>query len=495
MRKLIFSKATSYILWMGESSSNLGAVDVLQFCHPLSVLRKCHPKREMVTLNRKEQTRLMVFNQVEGGPSRGRMTGGEASGVLGLSLRQVRRLLAAYRKEGAAALAHGNRGRRPHNVIGREVRNQVEVLGSSKYAGCNIQHFTELLGEREGIRLSRSSVRRIMMGAGLRGPRKRRAPKHHSRRERYPQEGMLLQTDGSEHDWLEGRGPRLTLVAAIDDATGKVPYALFREQEDSHGYFILFREIVTRCGIPMAVYRDRHSIFEAPKGVPESLEEQLRGQKKPTQFGRLMEELDITSIASNSPQGRGRIERLWGTFQDRLRSELRLAGARTIAEANRVVADFLPRYNRRFAVAPAEPGSAYRKPDKDFSPDTVFCFKYERSVGADNVVRFGEHRLQIVPSNGRPSYTHARVEVQERLDGSLAVYYNGQCLATKAAPPEAPILRARKMRRVTSIPSPPNRTAVTAPLTPTPRAQPSPHSKPAPDHPWRGKFRVHIDWG
>jgi hypothetical protein len=305
---------------------------------------------------------------------------------------------------------------------------------------------------------------------------------------------MLLQTDGSDHDWLEGRGPRLTLVAAIDDATGKVPHGVFREQEDSQGYFLLFREIVTLCGIPMAVYRDRHSIFEVAKGTTESIEEQLEGRKQPTQFGRLMEELGITPITSHSPQGRGRIERLWGTFQDRLRSELRLAGASTIAEANRVVVDFLPRYNRRFAVDPAEAGSAYRRPVTDFSPDTTFCFKYERTVGADNVVRFGESRLQITPSNGRPSYAHARVEVHERLDGSLAIYHNSQCLATTAAPPEAPTLRARKLRRVMS---PPTSTgiAATPPAGLPPEAPPSPNRKPGPDHPWRGKFRVHIDRG
>lgn len=442
-----------------------------------------------LVLSKREQNRLMVLNQVE----KGVVVAREGAVLMGLSVRQTRRLLAAYRKEGARALAHGNRGRVPYNAIDVGVKSRVEVLGRSKYAGCNVQHFTELLSEREEISLSRSSVRRIMMGVGLRGPRKRRAPKHRSRRERYPQEGMLLQTDGSDHDWLEGRGPRLTLVAAIDDATGKVPHGVFRQEEDSQGYFMLFREIVARCGIPMAVYRDRHSIFEVAKRVGESIEEQLEGRKQPTQFGRLMEELGITPIPSHSPQGRGRIERLWGTFQDRLRSELRLAGATTIAEANRVVVDFLPRYNRRFAVDPAESGSAYRQPGTDFSPDTTFCFKYERTVGTDNVVRFGGSRLQIMPSE-RLSYARARVEVHERLDGSLAVYHNGQCLATKTAPLEAPVLRARKFSRV-MLPPPSGGTGVTAPVTLTPKVLPPPQRKPAPDHPWRGKFRVHIDRG
>ncbi len=147
-----------------------------------------------------------------------------------------------------------------------------------------------------------------------------------------------------------------------------------------------------------------------------------------------MEELDTTSISSHSPQARGRIERLWGTFQDRLVSELRLTGASTVEETNHVLRDFLPRYTQRFAVPAAQPGPAYRQTDKGFLLDQACCFKYLRPVGPDNVVRFGKHRLQILLANGRSSYACARVEVHERLDGSIAVYYQGQCLATKPAP-------------------------------------------------------------
>ncbi|MDP2743801.1 MAG: ISNCY family transposase [Dehalococcoidia bacterium] len=438
-----------------------------------------------------EQRRLMVLNRVE----RGGVVGRQAAEMLGISLRHLRRLMAAYRKEGAKALAHGNRGRNPRHTLAARVKEAVVNLWRSKYTGFNTQHFTELLEEREGIKLSRSSVRRLLLGVGIRSPRKRRAPKHRSRRERYPQKGMLLQIDASEHDWLEGRGPRLTLAGAIDDATGEAPCALFREQEDSQGYFLLFREIVGRYGIPMAVYRDRHSIFESPRGAPESLEEQLEGRKRPTQFGRLMEELGITSIPSNSPQGRGRIERLWGTFQDRLRSELRLVGAKTLEEANRVLLDFLPRYNRKFAVAPAEPGSAYRQPGEDFDADRVFCFKYYRTVGLDNVVRFGEHRLQIMPSNGRLSYARARVEVHERMDGSLAVYHEEHCLATSQAPPEAPVLRlTRKIGNQTTATGAPRPPVQVAPA-PAARSPSTTGRRPAPDHPWRHRLTTFVDRG
>ena len=429
----------------------------------------------------------MVLNRVE----TGEMAGKGAAEVLGFSLRHVRRILAAYRKEGAVALAHGNRERKPSNALDGNLRRQVVELAQSSYAGCNNQHFTELLAEREGIVLSRSSVRRILLDVGIRSPRKRRPPRHRSRRQRYPQEGMLLQADGSHHDWLGGRGPWLTLIGAVDDATGKVPYALFRNQEDAQGYFLLLCQIVDSYGIPMALYRDRHGIFERSRGEPESLEEQLEGERKPTQFGRLLEELGITSIPSYSPEARGRIERLWGTFQDRLVSELRLAGASTLEEANQVLWGFLPRYNRRFAVPAAQLGSAYRQPGEGFIPDEVFCFKYYRTVGTDNVVRFGEHRLQILPTNGRLSYARARVEVHEKMDGSLAVYYQGHCLVSKPAPPEAPVLRVRNMDRVVPNATDSDGSAVSVKTAKNPYRS----SKPGPDHPWRRPFRLHIDRG
>jgi len=428
-----------------------------------------------------------VLNQVEAG----RMRGWEAAEVLTLSMRHVRRLLAAYRKEGAQALAHGNRGRTPHNAVDERLKERVVELARSTYAGCNNQHFTELLAEREGIVLSRSSVRLILLGAGIRSPRKRRAAKHRSRRERYPREGMLLQIDGSRDDWLEGRGSYLTLVGAIDDATGKVPYGLFRGQEDAQGYILLLRQIVESHGIPQALYHDGHGIFERAQKEPESLEEQLMGKREPTQFGRIMEELGIISITSRSPQAKGRIERLWGTFQDRLKSELRIASAKTTQEANRVLWDFLPRFNQRFAVPAKEAGSAYRKPPEGFNPDEVFCFKYQRTVGRDNVVRFGEHRIQIIPTNGRLSYAKAKVEVQERIDGSLVVYYKGQCLATTPAPPEAPLLRARNIKRAMPGGSESAEAKfVTATKKPS---QPKAPWKPGPDHPWRRTFKMYID--
>jgi transposase len=286
-----------------------------------------------VTLNSKEQHRLAVLNRVIGG----QMTAMEAARLLDLSERQTRRLLAAYRREGAAALAHGNRGRTPANALSEELRQQVVTLAKGTYAGINHQHLSELLAEREAIAISRPSLRRILLAAGLPSHRKRRPPKHRRRRERYPQEGMLLQLDASRHRWLGEDGPWLSLLAAIDDATGKVVGALFRQQEDAQGYFLLLQAIVKNYGRPLAVYHDAHGIFTRNDHQPLNLREQLAGTKEPTQFGRLLAELGIASITAHSPQAKGRVERLFGTFQERLVVELCLAGAKSAEEANRVL--------------------------------------------------------------------------------------------------------------------------------------------------------------
>jgi len=425
--------------------------------------------KERLTLNRKEQNRLIVLNQVEAK----QLGMDQAATVLKISERQAWRLLAAYRREGAGGLAHGNRERKPVNALAERLRQQVIELAGSKYKGFNHTHLTEKLTECEDLHLSRSSVRSLLLQNGIPSPRKRRSPKHRSRRERYPQEGMLLQTDGSEHDWLEGRGPRFCLIGAIDDATGKAPYALFQEQEDTQGYMLMLQKIVLNQGIPLALYHDRHSIFDISEDKLPSIEEQLAGKEPLTQLGRLLKELEIESISAHSPQAKGRVERLWGTFQDRLCSELRLAGARTMEQANLVLARFLPEFNRKFAVAPQEPGSAYRSVPANFKPQEFFCFKYDRTVANDNVVRYEGHRLQVLASNYRISYSSCKVKVHLGLDGSLAVYYQGHCLETRPLPVEATALRKLDLQPTMIDIMPSQTTMMRLPV------------KPSPNHPWR----------
>lgn len=442
-----------------------------------------------ITLNSREQKRLLVLNAVVAGQS----TVAEAAASLGLSNRQVRRVLAAYREEGAAALAHKNRGRPPARATSQEVRQQVITLAQTTYHRCNQQHLRDLLAEREGITLSRATVHRLLAGAGLLVPPARRPPQHRRRRERRGQAGQLVQIDASPHAWLEDRGPRLALLAAVDDATGQLEAAVFRLQEDAHGYFLLLWQLVERRGRPLALYHDRHSVFVQTPAAGATRGAELAGDPRPpTQFGRALGELGIASIAAHSPQAKGRVERLFGTLQDRLVVELRLAGVDSLAGANAFLPGYLPRFNAQFAVPAAVVGSTYRPLEAAQTLAAICCFKYVRVVAADNTVTLGPTRLQLQPGPQRRSYAQATVEVHEQVDGRLVVVYAGQVLATQPAPAEAPLLRARHARRVLASPPAPSAQpaehdgrAGGGPVVPQEPARPPPARPPAGSHPWR----------
>lgn len=442
---------------------------------------------ETVTLNSKEQKRLLVLNRI----NEGKLSGEEGAELLDRSVRHVRRMLAAFREHGASALAHGNRGRPSSHRIEKGQRSRIVSLARSRYAGVNQQHFTELLAEREQLVVSRSTVRRVLKAAGIGSPRQHRRRRHHRlRRQRYPQEGMLVQIDGSRHDWFEGRGSKMTLLTAIDDATGKILGAVFRDQEDSQGYFLLLRQLVEGYGRPLAIYRDRHSIFQDNRKKL-TLEEQLQGRPESTQLGRLLDELQIRSIQAWSPQAKGRVERLFGTLQDRLVTELRLNAVSTSEQAQQALADFLPRFNRRFAVQAPQSGTAWRKLPRCMDLDSLFCFKFHRQVSADNCVRLGEARIQIEPDSHRRSYARARVQVHIRMDGQVDVFHNHRCLATRPAPAEAPVLRLERLQSpalpASSLKKPASTKKQPSPLKP-PRAPAAYRHHPA-GHPWRRSYK------
>ncbi|HTE02981.1 MAG TPA: ISNCY family transposase [bacterium] len=459
----------------------------------------------MITLTPRAEQCLKVLHALD----RGKLLVAEAAQLLGRSVRQVRRLRAALRARGPVSLVHGNRGRPPVNRIADTIRARVVRLATRIYVGVNDHHLQELLAEREGLSLSRPSVRRILRAAGVPSPRRRRPPRHRRRRARMLQEGLLVQLDGSTHAWLDQRGPRLTLVAAMDDATGEVPAATFRDEEDAHGYFLVLQALTQRKGIPVAVYSDRHGIFHrTPTTRTLTLQEQLAGKPAPTQVARALQELSIRWIPASSPQAKGRIERLFGTFQDRLRAELRLAGVTNREGANAFLADFLPRSNARFAHPPSDPTSAYRPWPAGRDPQAVFCFKYQRTVDNDNTVTLGGQRIQLLPGPQRRSYAKALVEIHERLDGTIAVFYQRVPVSCQRLTPAPPTDRipARLYARGHSRPLPSGRNGpkagseIAIPSRQTrprasgkaslatngaSRAGRTQQWKPAPDHPWR----------
>jgi hypothetical protein len=396
-----------------------------------------------VTLSQKELQRIQVVQSAV----TGKVTVLQAAELLGLSDRQVKRLKQRHDPSNGEWIHHGNRGRSPANTIPDEIRQRVVELASGKYSGFNDSHLQEKLAVVEGILLSRPTVRRILRTALIRSPQKRRAPKYRSRRERRAQEGMMVLTDASRHDWLEGRGPALTMVGWIDDATGKVPSARFQaEHEDSAGYLRTLRRLVETCGIPWSVYRDRHGAFQR-NDDHWSVAEQLAGRQFPTQVGRVLEELGIESIAAHSPQAKGRVERLWKTFQDRLVSELRLAGASSLEQANEVLAVFLLSYNQRFPKAAKEPGLAWRKLDRRLDLDYIFSLRYERTVGKDHVVTIGENiSIQLPALANQRGFAGKKVEVCHQPDGRMLVYLERRLLMEQAAANDQPV-RAMNMKR------------------------------------------------
>jgi transposase len=435
--------------------------------------------REAITLDTRAQRRLMVLTHVLAGE----LDHDAAAAVLGLSTRQVRRLLDRYRADGAAAFVHGNRGRCPANRVDPTIRAQIVELATTTYTGFNPVHLAETLAEEVGFVLSARTLRRILAAAGVSAVRTRRPRKHRSRRERMPRAGMLLQVDGSRHDWLEGRGPVLTLIGGIDDATGIFTGATFRLQEDAAGYFTVLAQTAAAYGLPVALYSDRHGIFVKDPARPASLAEQLAGKRSTTQVRRALEEAGIGWIGATSPQAKGRIERGWGTAQDRLRSELRLAGARTIAEANLVLARYLARHNERVAVPPADPEPAWQAWPAGLSGEVVLCFHYPRRVARDATLSWEGRPLALPARVDGRSWAGTGVVVQERLDGSLWVSHAGATYRLTDAPPEPVTLRARHLRRepladlaVATVREP-------APALPS--AATSARGNHDPQHPWR----------
>jgi len=375
-----------------------------------------------------------------------RITGAQAAASLHLSERHVWWLLARLRQEGRRALVHGNRGRPSGRRLPAALQRQILTLARGQYAGLNTTHLTEKLQAEAGLRVSRVTVHRLLRAAGVARPRQRRPPRHRARRPRRAQAGLLVLWDGSPHAWLEARGPRGCLVGAMDDAGGALlPGAAVVPAEDTVSYLRLLKALVAACGIPVALYMDRHSIFRR-NDAAWTVAEELQGRQDPTQVGRALEALGIQPLYALSPQAKGRIERLWGTLQDRLVAELRLAGITTVAAANAFLPAFTQQFNARFARPPADPVPAWRPVPRGVDLERICSLYTEATVLNDNTVRTQGTILQIPPGPGGRGYAKARVEVRHLLDGTWRVYYQDRLIGTQAAvtgPPQQSLRRRR----------------------------------------------------
>ena len=388
-------------------------------------------------MNNRELQRFHLLQSVLDG----KVTLTAAATALGLSLRQARRLKGKVAAGGATGVIHGNRGRAPAHVVSAELRENVLRLSREKYAKVNDTHFTEMLAEQENIALSRATVARIRRDAGVKSKHKRRVPrKHFQRRERLAAIGMMLQWDGSKHRWFGDDQPACSLIAAIDDATGLVVGAHFVPEESSAGYLTVLRQVVTQYGIPGSIYQDRHSSLKR-NDSNWSLEEQMDGCQKPTQVGAALKALGITPIFAHSPQGKGRIERLWGTWQDRLVVGLHLAGITTLEAANAWLPSFIASHNKQFSVAPRETAAVWR-PSKGLDIDRLISFRYQAIVGLDNTIRLGGHLFSVSAGPHGRGYGKQQVEVHQLLDGRWRIYLHDQLLEEKPATPVVEPIRS-----------------------------------------------------
>ena len=358
----------------------------------------------------------------------GKITLKEAAGKIGLSYRQTKRIRKQVREKGVRGVIHGNMGKPSNHRVEERIRAEVLQLSKKKYSKFNDTHFTEKLWEEEAMRVSREVVRTIRRGAGIMPKRKRRAKKHRQRRERKAQEGLMVLWDGSPHDWFGPSHPPCCLMVAMDDAKGTVLAARFFPFEGSAGYLWLLREMVDGYGIPVSIYQDRHGSLRR-NDDHWTLEEQLAGRQEPTQVGEALAALGVQTIFALSPQAKGRIERLFGTLQDRLGAELNLAGITTLPAANDFLPGFMKAFNRRFAVAPKQSEKAWREVPKGLDLDRLIGFRYNATVGNDNAVRLGGMILDIPAGRPKRSYAKAKVEVRQLLDGSWRVYYRDQLIA------------------------------------------------------------------
>lgn len=373
---------------------------------------------ELITMNNKEILRLQVIERL----NNGELSQSKASKLLKISCRQTRRLLKAYRRKGAKSLISKKRGKPSNNKICEKIKQNVISITKEKYIDFGPTFLKEKLLENHNISVSKETLRKWLIAENIWIAKGRKKARIHQMRERRSCFGELIQIDGSPHDWFEGRGEKCCLLVFIDDATSKLVNLRFEKTETTAGYFRATKEYVTKHGLPMAFYNDKHSIFRV----------NMPGCEGATQFGRATQELGIEIICANSPQAKGRVERANGILQDRLVKEMRLKGINDIKTANAYLPEFIKQYNNKFAVEPKSKADAHVKLSGNENLDLIFCFKNERELSKNLELSYHNDLYQIKTENKGYRLRHAKVTVCEGLDGEVTIIYkekklNHQC--------------------------------------------------------------------
>ncbi len=414
---------------------------------------------ETITLTKRDAERLRILHQVLDE----KITQMEAGGILGISDRHVRKLLRRVEAEGAKGLIHRSRGRVSPKKMSVRLEERIVALIRTRYADFSPLHASEKLEERHRIRVSREKLRQVMMSHGL-WKRKRRKREDHVWRERKHHLGEMVQMDGSHHAWLEERGPKLVLMGYVDDATGRF-YGRFYDHEGVYPAMDSLRRYIERYGLPLAIYLDKHSTYKTTRQA--DMDELLKDKQAETQFERAVGELGIRVIHAHSPQAKGRVERIFGTLQNRLVKEMRLAGIKTLEEANLFLEGYLETFNLRFMKEALEQGDLHRPLPKGIVLEDVLCIKGLRTINDGYLIRWrgqtyvlGKHSLTV---------RRQKVMVLDRFDGRLSFRFKDRELEYRPAPEPKP-----------AVPKP-----VFVKIRPKP-----PKYIPPPEHPWR-----HLTFG
>ena len=409
-------------------------------------------REDRVIMRVKELRRVSVIRHT----MEKKLTQVKAGTLLGLTTRHIRRLIKRVEEEGDQGLAHRGRGKPSNRRIPETIKAKTLRLYAQRYGDFGPTLAAEKLAECHGIPISDETLRRWLHVRGVEHFTRRKRS-HRAWRARKAHVGELVQLDGSHHDWFEGRGSRCVLMAYIDDASSRV-FARFYAYEGTIPALDSFQRYVQHYGIPLAVYADKHTTYQSP--APPTVDEQLAGVKPTSQFGRTLGELGVELIPAHSPQAKGRVERLFKTFQDRLIKELRLAGIATLDDANRFLAAYLPLHNRRFSVQPSQSTDLHRPRPASRDLDRILCIKTTRCLRNDFTIAYQGRLYQI---HDILRATHVLVE--EHVDGTMRITHQGRTLGFHA-------ITSRPMK------------AAEAKKVHRPRCPVTPR----PDHPWRKRL-------
>ena len=373
-------------------------------------------ERGIIMMRQKELRYLHVIHKV----LEGEITQGKAAELVSLSERQIRRIVKRIREQGDEAIAHRARGRQSNRKKSEKLRERIIVLYRNKYKGFGPTLASEKMLELDGLHISDETLRLWLIDEGEWQGR-RASRKHRQWRPRKEHYGEMLQMDGSHHDWFEGRGPKCVLVAYIDDATGRV-FGRFYEYEGTIPAMDSFKQYIRRYGLPLSVYLDKHPTYKSWAKLTD--EDIMAGRQEPlSQFERALGELGVQVIHANSPQAKGRVERLFRTLQDRLIKEMRLHGIGTITEANKFLKYYLPVYNKKFARKPQKGENLHRVIQKGVHLDKMLCIKTERTIRNDNTIAHNKELYQI-----EENIKTEKVIVEDRINGRMVVTHKGNTL-------------------------------------------------------------------